>query len=98
MNELLKEFAGSEPNIHYWNFKKDSILIGKFMDVKMETNKFSTKPKPTYYIEANGFTYKFTSESKGLARQLSDLCGKNVSIHRVGYGMETKFFVKEESK
>jgi len=95
MNELLKEYAGSEPNIHYWNFKKDSTLVGKFADVKLETNKFSSKAKPTYYIEANGFMYKFTSESKGLARQLAELYGKTVSIQRVGYGMETKFFVKE---
>ena len=95
MNDLLREYAGSEPNIHYWSFKKDAVLVGKFTDVKLETNKFSSKPKPTYYIEANGFLYKFTSESKGLARQLSDMFGKNVQIQRVGFGMDTKFFVKE---
>lgn len=95
MSDLLREFAGSDPNIRFHNFKITNTLEGKFTDVKMEANKFSSKLKPTYYIEAGGFTYKFTSESKGLARQLADLYGKQVSIQRVGYGMETKFFVKE---
>jgi len=95
MSDLLKEYAGSAPNIRFHNFKNDGVLVGKFTDVKMETNKFSSKPKPVYYIEAGGFVYKFTSESKGLARQLSEMYGKTVSIQRVGYGMETKFFVKE---
>lgn len=97
MSDLLKEYAGNMPSIRFHNFKNDGTLTGKFIDVKMETNKFSSKPKPTYYIESSGFTYKFTSESKGLARQLSELYGKTVSIQRVGYGMETKFFVKEIS-
>lgn len=94
MSDLLREFAGDAP-VHYWSFKKDSTLVGKFVDVKMESNKFSASPKPTYYIASGGFTHKFTSESKGLARQLMDMVGKNVSIQRVGYGMETKFYVKE---
>jgi len=96
MSDLLRDYAGSEPNIRFHKFSSDGILTGKFVDVKMETNKFSlNKAKPTYYVEANGFTYKFTSESKGLARQLADFYGKVVSIQRVGTGMETKFYVKE---
>lgn len=95
MNNLLRDFAGDEPNIRYWKFSNGEPLVGKFEDAKMESNKFSPKLKPNYYISANGFVYKFTSESKGLARQLADLFGKKVSIQRIGYGIETKFVVKE---